>query len=285
MPLVLQAFIDDSSDPNDGPFVLAGFISTSERWDAFSRDWEKALPKWGRISKNGTYHFKMSEMASFGEMEKVAGLYRIIEDHVQLAVSCAFIKEDLKLAKARLCIPGRWIDWGWIDNYYLFAYRALMDMFHNNRAEYMAAILPLSEKIDFYFDAQSESRTIKNQWTEYLERRPQGTKGLYGKEPIFRHDHELLPLQAADFWAWWVRKWTSEKSWEAKLADLEFGDWKADPYRVPRAHIVFDEDALAQTLTELIREQEPDVVLIDLKNFTLTGRWTLAGEDFKLEPT
>src|ERR1700688_2027339 len=41
----------------------------------------------------------------------------------------------------------------------------------------------------------------------YVSGRPANIKGVYGAAPRFEDDQQVLPLQAADFWAWWVRKW------------------------------------------------------------------------------
>lgn len=267
--MVLQACIDDSYDPGDGAFVLAGFVASAERWASFEREWEKSLPKWGRLSPNGSYHFHMVEMAAAGQMEKVAGLYRIIEDHVQLGLSCGFLKGDLERAKARIRIPDRRIEWDIFEKPYMCCYRTLMDMFHWNRIGKMESIFPLTEKIDFYFDEQREKRQVIDAWEEYIRQRPEETKALYGNQPIFRHDCDFLPLQAADFYSWWVRKWIKEGVADARLADLAFGEWKADPYKFPRAHIMIDEETLVADFIRLFREQDPEITVIDLKNFAI----------------
>jgi hypothetical protein len=32
-----------------------------------------------------------------------------------------------------------------------------------------------------------------------------------GREPVHKNDQEVMPLQSADLWAWWVRKWCREQ--------------------------------------------------------------------------
>lgn len=41
--VAVQAYIDDSYN-EDGTFVLAGHVATADAWEAFSREWEQALP-------------------------------------------------------------------------------------------------------------------------------------------------------------------------------------------------------------------------------------------------
>ena len=46
--LMLKAFIDDSHSGPTGPvFVLAGYISTAEKWASFAEKWQAIL---GRVS-------------------------------------------------------------------------------------------------------------------------------------------------------------------------------------------------------------------------------------------
>ena len=103
MVLQPQAFIDDSYEPGDsGAFVLAGYVSSAEKWANFAREWEASLVRWGWPNKRGNLHFKMSEAASNKRWEAAAALYRHIEDHAEMALSCGFLKQDLIGAKKRV---------------------------------------------------------------------------------------------------------------------------------------------------------------------------------------
>ncbi len=78
--MVLQADIDESYE-GGGLFVLGGYVSTTEAWEEFSREWEELLPRFGIFDEIG-YHFKMSEMARLNErLTKVPAFYRVIEKH------------------------------------------------------------------------------------------------------------------------------------------------------------------------------------------------------------
>jgi hypothetical protein len=41
---MLQAYIDDSGNDGKSPvFVLAGYVSTTEKWETFSDEWDAVL--------------------------------------------------------------------------------------------------------------------------------------------------------------------------------------------------------------------------------------------------
>lgn len=208
--LMLQAYIDESNSPKTGTFVLAGYIASVENWSAFSRCWEQLLP-FGTLNKYGKYHFKMQEMAMNSErMQRVEAFFNVIEQHVLASISCRLNINELRSAINRMHLPGQKIDWGYVNNPYLFSLRALMDMFHNRKAEFYQFI-PLDEVIDFIFDDQlHEKSLILSSWDEYIKNRPDDIKSVYGSMPIFGNDNCYLPLQAADLWAWWIRKWHDE---------------------------------------------------------------------------
>jgi hypothetical protein len=81
--------------------------------------------------------------------------------------------------------------------------------------------------------------------------RPPITKDLYGRDPIFVDDEEFYGVQAADFWAWWIR-YGYEKGGEemvSKIRDGDFGFWKADRH-VPSLHISFNEDDILRVFLQ-----------------------------------
>ena len=156
------------------------------------------------------------------------------------------------IARARLWAPGFQIDWGYLNNPYMVAFRCLLDMFHLKRSD-MSEIIPLDEKIDFFFDNQSEKKAIISSWENYVLERPDETRKYYGATPRFEDDEEFLPLQAADFWAWWVRKWCVEGTPE-KILKCDFGIFEARPLRkLLRIDISFDENQLVVVIRKILR--------------------------------
>jgi hypothetical protein len=85
--------------------------------------------------------------------------------------------------------------------------------------------LPVNAKIDFYFDRRSEQHRVLAAWADVRARMPPDEEERYGQDPRFENNHDFLALQAADFYAWWVRKWYEEDSSDvpAKLELKDFG--------------------------------------------------------------
>ena len=163
--MVLQAYIDDSVDDDSGVFVLAGYVSTAEKWAQFSAEWEAMLPRAIR-NKTGKFRFKMSEMAERGRWDDIKAFHNIICRYAQLSVSTVINKYDVENVFRRLrchAIVDGWqkvpvdiksfkIGWG---NPYYVSLRLLIDSFHisilNNPQN-----LGIKEPVDFYFDDMFE---------------------------------------------------------------------------------------------------------------------------------
>jgi hypothetical protein len=61
---------------------------------------------------------------------------------------------------------------------------------------------------------------------------------LMGETPAYRNDKKLMPLQAADLYAWWILKWERQGLIEA-VKDLPFA-WKIEK-NIPRLAMRFRE--------------------------------------------
>ena len=204
----LQAYLDESSDSKF--FVLAGYIATPKAWAEFARDWEEIL-HFATRGPDGRHRFKMSEMAHNGRMADVPIFYRVIEKHVQSGVSVAFQLDHLSSALSRITLNGAPIDWGLWRNPYIFAVRALTDFLNRLRDEIPSAVINQFDGIDFYFDERKFEKTvIIPGWEEIKKGMPPEMVKLYGATPKFEKDEDYLPLQAADLWAWWVRRWAAD---------------------------------------------------------------------------
>jgi hypothetical protein len=210
--------------------------------------------------------FKMAQMAaSKDRMAHIPAFYRVIERHVLASVSAKINVADLRRVQARILIPGLDIDWGTYANPYLVTFRCLMDMFHIHRHK-MTELLPAEQKIDFYFDNQSDKKAIIEMWQNYIKERSEEVRKFYGAAPSFRDDEEFLPLQAADFWAWWVRKWYQDGTPE-KILNWDFDAFEpARKRKTLRVEIVFNQDQLAATMMQVLRNQiGPEKPIIDLR--------------------
>lgn len=199
---MLQAYIDGSRAGDNSVFVMAGYISTRERWEKFSDDWEKALESPGQ-PRPTLKRFKMKEMKR--DPERCGWFYDIIASNVLGAVSCTIIVEDLVRA----------IDTAWwtpyikqaekLKNPYYFAFIAIMDLLRQHQHA-----MGLHEPIDFVFDNDSEKAKCLDAWATYEQIVPAEKRKHFGSTPIFRDDETTLPLQAADLIAYWTRQWEED---------------------------------------------------------------------------
>lgn len=218
--MVLQAFIDDSRDAASGTYVLAGYIASVENWTAFAAQWERLLPL-ATKNKNGIHRFKMTEMNRRGRMKDVALFHSVITEHVEMSVACVIDANMLRDVVDRIVATADFPNWGelelnidqfkvkWRDPFY-FCFRAIMDGFHKKMHE-ESEFVPFRSPVDFIFDREEANENfVRSIWQEYLDRRPDEHRKLYGRVPQFEADEEFVALQAADFRAWWIRKWALE---------------------------------------------------------------------------
>lgn len=264
--VVLQAFIDDSRRP-DGTFVLGGYIATAAAWAKFSKEWEELLPLTMRGGPRNVHRFKMSEMKY--RMDYVPAFYDVIAKHAITCVACILNINDLNRALKRVWIDNAIINWTRFKDPYYMSFFGLIDGFHSFRAtteiDRVRELTPLDKPIDFYFDNQSSKTMIEKLWDDYVAQRADEFKHLYGAKPRFKDDEIFLPLQAADFWAWWVSKSYAEGTLE-NLHNGEFGKWKTTKI-IPGVDIIRTEETLVDTLVGALRtapELTPDHQIYDV---------------------
>jgi len=92
-------------------------------------------------------------------------------------------------------------------------------------------------------------------------------KKYYGSTPAFRDEIKFLPLQSADFYAWWVRKWYVDGMPE-KIREFDFGTFTRK--RGEKEHLVveisFNEDQLTANFIQMLRAQiGPGYSIYDVK--------------------
>jgi hypothetical protein len=247
----LVAYIDDSRDPHGGTLVLGGHVATVENWAKLSAEWAPMLPRFATLNKQGHYEFKMSEMMRTPErIANIQPFYRLIEKYVLASISVCITARDVAMAIARTQVPKCKIDWTHFRNPHMFAYRALMDMFHARRAEFTPNVFG-NEIVDFIFDEQSESRMIHAAWDRYMESRDSNAGPLFGQMPVFRSSEKYMPLQAADMWAGWVRICENRGNRQG-INPPDFGSWKGKEGSRFAYHGVWNEDQITHDLKSLV---------------------------------
>ena len=249
--LVFQAYIDDSGDKDEAAkvFVLAGYIAPAENWAAFSDEWQELLnmdsPHYAKLS-----YFKMAEMrSSEGRLQQCSWFYRVIEKHITAAISCVIPVQDLIKAVRSVDWPSYVNNISALENPYFAAFKAITNILAQHQEK-----LRITEPVDFIFDDNHEKRHTIAAWDlQKLSATPE-VRNLMGSTPIYMDDKKVLPLQAADLYANWVRYWETEGISDG-IEKLKF-PWEVKR-DIPRLAITFNEQDFRQ---ELLKGFSPEAL-------------------------
>jgi hypothetical protein len=195
-----KAYVDGSGTGSPDLLVLAGYIAPAAVWLDFAKKWKAAL------NEVGIDYFKMSEMASESWRPYAAYFYRIIEEfEISAAISCSIRTAELAKVVKAFPWPSYVSGLEQLTNPYYLGFKCIIYFVAQKGQE-----AGLNEPVDFIFDDESEKALTTEMW-DYLKisSAPELRKFM-GDTPTYKKDHEVMPLQAADLYAWWVRKWTAE---------------------------------------------------------------------------
>lgn len=203
--MILQPFADDSgSDPQSHTFVLGGLVATPEEWVSFTADWETALD--GPIKID---YFKMSEAMAFeGQFEKHKGwsetsrnkkigeLVEIITGHLRYGARVSMRHADFRKYIQGIPLPSRNLT---TDLPYMFLFTQFVLMLCEHARRHNADCT-----FDFVFDTQTGLDVEAVIWWPYLKAfaAQQGVGHYMDAAPRFCDEKKMLPLQAADLFAW-----------------------------------------------------------------------------------
>jgi hypothetical protein len=208
--MLLQGFFDDSgSHPESGWYVLAGFISTTGNWKRFSDEWSASLSKDPAID-----YFKMSEAHRLtGEFE---GWPRPLRD--QKVLELAEVAERFAVARIAAVVNqadyNRFIKgvspWAELDDPYFMLFNQIIVLtaqFIKHLEDRQYPELDFSQtEVDFVFDDQGKIGLNALGWWDVLKQAlDKDLVRILGSSPIFISDRKVLPLQAADLYAWHAR--------------------------------------------------------------------------------
>jgi len=204
---MLRAALDESfseiPDLKGQLFVLAGYVSTIDRWEAFSRVWSNAL-----LSFTNGQPFSMADAARLWseelQKERVGYLQDVIAEYAEFGVrvSCnpkmlAFYMKDC--LDHKMANPHYFCLWFLITHVLVQADDLLLD-----------------RKIEFVFDrGQTKPIDLIPHWDGLMANAPANIREQVPNEPMFRSNTEFIPLQAADMTAWWQARRLEER--ELKL--------------------------------------------------------------------
>lgn len=249
------AYLDESI--SEKAFVLGGHVASPMQWRKFSSDWGKLLERFGVLGQDNRYRFKMSEMAQLDErMERLAPFVHVMKSCIPFSISCGFSFSDYNNAKSSLVVVGA--DMGKVRfNPYEINLKTLLVAFGEQIDNYLLTV-GVGERVRFTFDHRPEEKRIVKDWAKWIERFPNSRR--YSDPPKFEDDNECLPLQAADFWAWWVR-----------MGYEEAGDMMAYVRNFPdfglhRAAYRLEEENFRIGMAAMVRQQFPGVVIYDRRS-------------------
>jgi hypothetical protein len=165
---------------------------------------------------------------------------------VRYGFSMTIHPEDVERAKKRIWSDNTKISWtsDATTKPMLFNFMIV------NVYEYIASNRELidwlaRDQIDLYFDEDDMQDFIVGDWERFSSSMSEESQRLIGGRPQFRNDEKYVQLQAADFWAWWVRKGFDEDNFPAIQAG-DCGAWK--DAAISTISFAFTEDQLVEML-------------------------------------
>lgn len=219
--MTAQLFVDDSGGKGHSKhFVLAGLVSDSERWAKFCTEWNHCLAESPRISI-----FKMRDAASLsGEFrhftepqrdDRLRRLARIINRHVEFAIWTAIDLDDHEKTWARVTKPQS-------EPYFWCFHTIILGTCFD-----LWETCNWRERFEAIFDEQLIFGERARRWfplvSEIMQLAHPEESSLLPNELIFRKDDEFPQIQAADLWAWCLRRNSDnpeERAFEWLLSEM-----------------------------------------------------------------
>ena len=203
--VILQAYIDDSGTQGREPFFcLGGFISTSDNWARFSDEWQSQLdakPAIPYFSMHSAFFPEKGPFKGWKQQDiemRVSEFVKIIKNYAMVRVCTVLRRDDYEqVIRGRLPFPPE------IDHPYFLCFWMLVFAVIRFQQYYK-----WNTQIDFFFDEQGKMGIETVKWHSWIKTvAPKNFKPYIGSPPIFRDDRKFLPLEAADLYAWVVRRY------------------------------------------------------------------------------
>lgn len=179
----------------------------------------------------------------------------VIRKHLHYRVSIMMMEDDLHNAIHRIWSPTSELLFGPEADISNLLVRFFLSSFFDavigdNGAQ---GLLSPIDKIDIYFDKETAADWSLDQWDVLVEKKPEYVRDYMGRKPQFLDDEEFIPLQAADFLAWWIRR-GYENGNEATILDETFGSKDDEAPRTTKGfNLMFDEDQITSNLIDLFK--------------------------------
>ncbi len=198
---MLECFADDSGSDNQGPvFVLAGYVSTEDRWTQFCEEWVSVLnsgPKPLAYFKMVEANSKKGEFLAWKDVDrdsKLIELSEIIQRYALFDIRCVLRWKDYE--EVQKCYPQYQV-----SPYELLFHQVMI------RATLHLHRLHSNDLIKFYFDDQNKiGDQVLNGYSRQMSTLPEMLLRYVAGPPNFKDEKRIMPLQAADLLAWQVRR-------------------------------------------------------------------------------
>ncbi len=198
--VAIQGFVDESGTKDGQKFVFSALLSDAEKWAHFSDEWDACLKMSPRIQ-----YFKMDNAAGLdGEFygfterqrdEKLRALCQVVNTLEPTEVSAV---EDMQKFAMTLGADDRRP----LSEYYFFPFHTI-----NINVAYTVGDMGITQPYEIFFDEHKIFGPRAKAWYPVVRSLQEKTiQDLMPIEPLFRSDRDVLPLQAADLFAWLVRQ-------------------------------------------------------------------------------
>lgn len=203
----IQVFVDDSGGHGQGRhFVLVGLVAESDAWARFSEEWRACLDTPPKISL-----LKMRDAAGLrGEFnrwsaqdrdDKLRALARVINRHVKFVIWTVIDLDAHAKTWANNPKPhGEVYFWP----FHTITMGVCFDLWDHGWRERFEVIF--DEQVIFGPRAKAWYPIVK----EVVRLREPDAHEIMPIEPVFRTDDDALPIQAADMYAWCIRRNTDK---------------------------------------------------------------------------
>lgn len=234
---MLQAFIDDSgSEPQSDIFVLAGLISTIERWEKLTREWTNECevhpptPDFRMAAANSLRHGyggngPRDERKKYCDI-RISNLAKIISDNTDILVVIYLNwRNYAEIMKNK--IPRE------IDRPYFYLFWNLIKLTSIWSINYGN-----NQKIDFIFDEQGKVGKNASSWYEhFIYAMSKDERLIIQSPPSFASDSNVTELKAADMVAWTARKYLTKGKIDNTILKEIFTNKPAIKYEITNDHL------------------------------------------------
>ena len=253
---MLEAYFDDSGNGQKPVFILAGFMSTAERWASFNEEWQAVLDEKPELES-----FKMKHaMTGSGVWRDwsydvrgalLAKFHSIIMRHAMVGFGCvihqcAFDEVMRQVLESSMTM------------YHLAFLGIISATARYHRQEGM------NEKVDFVFDEQiHEFPKALKAFLDIWQNEPCLRECVAGT-PRSATDERVLPLQASDYLAWQLRRqFASMESPSVPARRLAIESEPSDAGDIPIRVDVWDRPRLTELRDDLLHDSNAALAAID----------------------